>query len=485
MLMAGGPRGAASSVFVHGFLLGADGRKMSKSLGNVLDPLRGASSATAPTRCASTCCATSSSAATGRSAWTAFAVALRGRARQRVRQPREPDAQHDRALLRRRRPRRRDRRARCAQEFVGAVRRGSTSCSTAPSCRRARGDLAAGAAPEPLRRGDARPGRSRATKSARRELASVLASLAEGLRVVTVALAPYMPAKTATLLDALGAAQPGERAFAERRAGARPVTAIAAAVPEAPRDRLATPTSTPASRRTRELVAARAQAAGVTRILTVGTDAASCRAALAAAERFPEVSRPRSAATRTTPGELDAELAARARDRTRAASRSARRASTTTATARPRDDQRRAFEAPDRPRARARQAARDPHARGREDTLELLERRAAGLEVILHCFSMPEHLDRCVAGRLVDLVRRQRHLPEPTRARRGRGRACPLSACSSRPTRRTSRRSRGAGSPTSPPPSSRRRGSSPTLRGVAPRSSRRELERNAAALFDW
>ncbi|MGA2469426.1 MAG: methionine--tRNA ligase [Solirubrobacteraceae bacterium] len=36
------------------------------------------------------------------------------------------------------------------------------------------------------------------------ELTRVLASLAEGLRVVTVALNPYMPAKTATLLDALG-----------------------------------------------------------------------------------------------------------------------------------------------------------------------------------------------------------------------------------------------------------------------------------------
>ncbi|MGH2851308.1 MAG: TatD family hydrolase, partial [Solirubrobacteraceae bacterium] len=32
------------------------------------------------------------------------------------------------------------------------------------------------------------------------------------------------------------------------------------------------------------------------------------------------------------------------------------------------------------------------------DTLELLERDAVGLRVILHCFSMPEHLDRCVAN---------------------------------------------------------------------------------------
>ena len=40
-------------VFVHGFLLGADGRKMSKSLGNVLDPFE-VMTRSAPTRCAST-----------------------------------------------------------------------------------------------------------------------------------------------------------------------------------------------------------------------------------------------------------------------------------------------------------------------------------------------------------------------------------------------------------------------------------------------
>jgi methionyl-tRNA synthetase len=53
------------------------------------------------------------------------------------------------------------------------------------------------------------------------ELAGVLASLAEGLRVVSVALGPYMPAKTAELLAALGAAETPQREFAERGWGAR------------------------------------------------------------------------------------------------------------------------------------------------------------------------------------------------------------------------------------------------------------------------
>jgi methionyl-tRNA synthetase len=46
------------------------------------------------------------------------------------------------------------------------------------------------------------------------ELAAVLATLAEGLRVVTVALEPYMPTKTAQLLEALGASERREREFA-------------------------------------------------------------------------------------------------------------------------------------------------------------------------------------------------------------------------------------------------------------------------------
>ena len=47
------------------------------------------------------------------------------------------------------------------------------------------------------------------------ELPMVLASLAEGLRVVTVALAPFMPAKTAELLGALGRPDLTAREFAD------------------------------------------------------------------------------------------------------------------------------------------------------------------------------------------------------------------------------------------------------------------------------
>jgi len=46
------------------------------------------------------------------------------------------------------------------------------------------------------------------------ELTRVLASLAEGLRVVTVLLNPFMPSKTATLLDALGRPELDQRDYA-------------------------------------------------------------------------------------------------------------------------------------------------------------------------------------------------------------------------------------------------------------------------------
>jgi methionyl-tRNA synthetase len=63
------------------------------------------------------------------------------------------------------------------------------------------------------------------------ELAVVLASLAEGLRVVTVALLPYMPSKTAQLLDALDCRERTTRAFAAQGWGAR-VSALAPLFPK-------------------------------------------------------------------------------------------------------------------------------------------------------------------------------------------------------------------------------------------------------------
>jgi methionyl-tRNA synthetase len=56
-------------------------------------------------------------------------------------------------------------------------------------------------------------------ESRAQELATVLASLAEGLRTVTVELAPYMPVKAAALLEALGATG-SERGFAASGSGA-------------------------------------------------------------------------------------------------------------------------------------------------------------------------------------------------------------------------------------------------------------------------
>ncbi len=145
-----------------------------------------------------------------------------------------------------------------------------------------------------------------------------------------------------------------------------------------------------------ELVAA-ADAAGVTRIVTVGTDGASCRAALAAAEDFPQVyaaiGRHPSEATGFDDADL-AELEALAshekcvaigetgfdyyRDHA------------------PHEDQKRAFEA-------QMQLARDTgkplviHTRAADDdTLEMLDSGAGGLRVILHCFSMASRVRECL-----------------------------------------------------------------------------------------
>ena len=146
-----------------------------------------------------------------------------------------------------------------------------------------------------------------------------------------------------------------------------------------------------------------------------------------------------SAATRTRPPASTSrrprgDRARRAR--TRGCARSARPASTTTATTRPRDDQRRAFEAQLELAARARPAGRDPHARGRGRHLRdpaRARRSAAGGDPPLLLRARPARGVR--RARLPVLVRRQRDLPEGDRPPARRARRCPTSCCWSRPTR--------------------------------------------------
>ena len=145
-----------------------------------------------------------------------------------------------------------------------------------------------------------------------------------------------------------------------------------------------------------ELVAA-ARAAGVTRILTVGTDTDSNHAALRAAEAHEEV----FAAVGRHPNDatgyddaVTAEVAQLARHpRVRAIGETGLDDYRDYA---PRADQERAFSAHI---ALARETGKPLviHTRAaEEDTIATLDREAAGLEVILHCFSMPGRLDDCL-----------------------------------------------------------------------------------------
>jgi TatD DNase family protein len=145
-----------------------------------------------------------------------------------------------------------------------------------------------------------------------------------------------------------------------------------------------------------ELVAA-ARAAGVKRILTIGIDAGSRRAALAAAEAYDDVFAAIGHHPNNATGYEDAitddlrELAAHPRclaigetglDDYRDYA--------------PRPDQERAFRA----HIDVAHELGKPlviHTRAAEaDTISTLAEHAAGLDVILHCFSMPDRLDECL-----------------------------------------------------------------------------------------
>jgi TatD DNase family protein len=146
-----------------------------------------------------------------------------------------------------------------------------------------------------------------------------------------------------------------------------------------------------------ELVAA-ADAAGVTRIVTVGTNGASCRAALAAAEDFPQVyvaiGRHPNEATGFDDADLAELQALAAHEKCVAIGETGLDFYRDYA---PRADQERAFHAQielarsvDKPLVIHTRAADD-------DTLSTLSERAEGIRVILHCFSMVDRVEECLA----------------------------------------------------------------------------------------
>jgi len=145
-----------------------------------------------------------------------------------------------------------------------------------------------------------------------------------------------------------------------------------------------------------ELVAA-AEAVGVTRVVTVGTDSASCRAALAAAEDFPQVYAAIGRHPNEATGFDDAHLAEL--EALAAHKKCVAIGETGLDYYRdhaPHSDQRRAFEAQIE-LARSTGKPLVIHTRAAEDdTLELLNERAGGVRVILHCFSMPDRVQECL-----------------------------------------------------------------------------------------
>jgi TatD DNase family protein len=146
-----------------------------------------------------------------------------------------------------------------------------------------------------------------------------------------------------------------------------------------------------------DLVAA-AVDAGVTRIVTVGTNGATCRAALAAAEDFPQVyaaiGRHPNEATGFDGADLAELKALAAHEKCVAIGETGLDYYRDYA---PASDQERAFAAQielagetGKPLVIHTRAAED-------DTLRMLSERAGGVRVILHCFSMASRIEECLA----------------------------------------------------------------------------------------
>ena len=144
------------------------------------------------------------------------------------------------------------------------------------------------------------------------------------------------------------------------------------------------------------LIAA-AEAAGVGRMLTIGVDGSSCRAALAAAESFPQVYAAVGRHPNSAKGFDDADLAElralAAHPRCVAIGETGLDFYRAGA---PRADQQRAFAAQI---ALARETGKPLviHSRAaEEETLTQLGDEAGGVSVVMHCFSMPHELQQCL-----------------------------------------------------------------------------------------
>jgi TatD DNase family protein len=143
---------------------------------------------------------------------------------------------------------------------------------------------------------------------------------------------------------------------------------------------------------------AAAERAGVTRIVTVGTDGASCRAALAAAEDFPQVYAAIGRHPNSATGFDDADFAElealAAHDKCVAIGETGLDYYREGA---PEIDQKRAFLAHiDLARATGKPLVIHTRAAD-DDTLAMLDEHAGGLSVILHCFSMADRVTECLA----------------------------------------------------------------------------------------
>ncbi len=142
---------------------------------------------------------------------------------------------------------------------------------------------------------------------------------------------------------------------------------------------------------------AEAEGQGVRRMLTVGTDGASCRAALALAEDFPQVfaavGRHPSSATGFDAADLAELEALAAHERCVAIGETGLDFFRDRA---PREAQERAFRAQI---GLARETGKPLviHTRAAaEETMAILRAEAEGVRVILHCFSLADHVEECL-----------------------------------------------------------------------------------------